>query len=100
MSDRTCDLPGCSRPYKALGMCGLHYQRHRDGRPLDLQPQRADYREMLDLIAHGVDPLDAARRVGVNVEAASKQMYRIGRVDLARVYNREVKRQRSRRAAA
>lgn len=27
MSDRTCTLPGCRKPYRARGMCSTHYNR-------------------------------------------------------------------------
>jgi hypothetical protein len=35
MTQRTCTLEGCERPYEALGYCKLHYRRLRDwGDPL------------------------------------------------------------------
>jgi hypothetical protein len=32
---RQCKVEGCERPYLALGHCRLHYQRQREGRPMD-----------------------------------------------------------------
>lgn len=35
MPDRTCSVPGCTRPYGARGWCMMHYKRARKGTPLD-----------------------------------------------------------------
>ena len=33
----SCTVAGCTRTYEALGLCKFHYQRQRDGVPLDFQ---------------------------------------------------------------
>lgn len=35
MSERTCSIPECGRGVLARGLCGGHYQRQREGRPVD-----------------------------------------------------------------
>ena len=35
---QTCNVPGCGRRYRALGLCDMHYQRQRAGLPLDWTP--------------------------------------------------------------
>lgn len=35
---RFCDVEGCNGKHKALGLCGLHYERQRKNRPVNPPP--------------------------------------------------------------
>lgn len=50
-TSRACSVPGCERPHEARGLCSRHYQRQREGIPLD-QPWRG-YRQYRRLDADG-----------------------------------------------
>ena len=49
-----CEVPGCDRPHRTHGYCRLHFERVRDGRPLDMllqvnkrRHERRSHREAL-----------------------------------------------------
>jgi hypothetical protein len=35
---RSCSIDGCDSPHEARGWCGKHYQRWRQGRPIEVEP--------------------------------------------------------------
>ena len=64
MTKRVCEHPGCERPHGAKGLCRPHYERKRQGRPLDPQIRykpngakcTAEWCERLGVIHHMCEP--------------------------------------------
>jgi hypothetical protein len=64
-----CTWPGCSRPYRAKGLCSVHYQRRLDGKGMDA-PILARGRKISRACGHpGCDrPHDAKGYCGVHYQ--------------------------------
>jgi len=72
---RGCSVEGCLRPHKAKGWCNMHYERSRNGLPVEADPGE----DILDRLARAKVPKRAvaatlANEIPEQVDAALVQL--------------------------